>query len=127
MPARLIINADDFGLTRGINRSIIELHQAGVLTSATLMATGPAFEHAVAVARANPALGIGCHIVFTDGTPASPPDKIPTLIGPDRRNFRPSLISFLRALLLGQIREEDIVDIKPLLLRTFIVSSFTID
>jgi len=109
MPASLIINADDFGLTPGINRSIIELHQAGVLTSATLMATGPAFEHAVAVARANPALGIGCHIVFTDGTPASPPEKIPTLIGPDRRNFRPSLISFLRALLLGQIREEDIV------------------
>jgi len=109
MPARLIINADDFGLTRGINRSIIELHQAGVLTSATLMATGPAFEHAVAVARANPALGIGCHLVFTDGTPASPPEKIPTLIGPDRKNFRVSLISFLRALLLGQIREEDIV------------------
>jgi predicted glycoside hydrolase/deacetylase ChbG (UPF0249 family) len=108
MPASLIINADDFGLTPGINRSIIELHQAGVLTSATLMATGPAFEHAVAVARANPALGIGCHIVFTDGTPASPPEKIPTLIGPDRKNFRPSLISFLRALLLGQIREEDI-------------------
>jgi chitin disaccharide deacetylase len=109
MPASLIINADDFGLTPGINRSIIELHQAGVLTSATLMATGPAFEHAVAVARANPTLGIGCHIVFTDGTPASPPEKIPTLIGPDRKNFRPSLISFLRALLLGQIREEDIM------------------
>jgi predicted glycoside hydrolase/deacetylase ChbG (UPF0249 family) len=109
MPASLIINADDFGLTPGINRSIIELHQAGVLTSATLMATGPAFEHAVAVARANPALGIGCHLVFTDGTPASPPEKIPTLIGSDRKNFRPSLISFLRALLLGQIREEDIV------------------
>jgi predicted glycoside hydrolase/deacetylase ChbG (UPF0249 family) len=109
MPASLIINADDFGLTPGINRSIIELHQAGVLTSATLMATGPAFEHAVAVARANPTLGIGCHIVFTDGTPASPPEKIPTLIGPDRKNFRPSLISFLRALLLRQIREEDIV------------------
>jgi predicted glycoside hydrolase/deacetylase ChbG (UPF0249 family) len=72
------------------------------------MATGPAFEHAVAVARANPTLGIGCHIIFTDGTPASPPEKIPTLIGPDRKNFRPSLISFLRALLLGQIREEDI-------------------
>ncbi|WP_035355529.1 ChbG/HpnK family deacetylase [Edaphobacter aggregans] len=109
MAPRLIINADDFGLTPGINRSIIELHQAGVLTSATLMATGPAFDHAVALAHANPTLGIGCHLVFTDGTPASPPERIPTLIGPDRKTFRPSLVSFLRALLIGQIREEDIV------------------
>jgi chitin disaccharide deacetylase len=108
MPPSLIINADDFGLTHGINRSIIELHHAGVLTSATLMATGPAFDDAVALAHANHTLGIGCHIVFTDGTPASPPEKIPTLIGPDRKNFRPSLISFARALLLGQVREEDI-------------------
>jgi predicted glycoside hydrolase/deacetylase ChbG (UPF0249 family) len=108
MPSRLIINADDFGLTPGINRSILELHQAGVLTSATLMATGPAFDDAIAIASRNPALGVGCHIVLTDGIPASPPETIPTLIGPDRKNFRPSLISFIRALMLGQIREEDI-------------------
>lgn len=108
MPANLIINADDFGLTSGINRSILELHRAGVLTSATLMATGPAFDDAVAIARANPTLGIGCHIVFTDGTPASPPEEIPTLIGPDRKTFRPSLIAFLRALLTNRIREEEI-------------------
>jgi predicted glycoside hydrolase/deacetylase ChbG (UPF0249 family) len=108
MPASLIINADDFGLTPGINRSIIELHRAGVLTSATLMATGPAFEHAVTLARSTPTLGVGCHIVLTDGTPASPPGTIPTLIGPDGRSFRPSLIDFLRALLANRIREEEI-------------------
>jgi predicted glycoside hydrolase/deacetylase ChbG (UPF0249 family) len=108
MPASLIINADDFGLTRGVNRSIIELHQAGVLTSATLMATGDAFEDAVALAKANPALGVGCHIILTDGIPASAPAEIPTLLGPDRRSFRPSLISFVQALLRGQIREEEI-------------------
>jgi len=60
MAPRLIINADDFGLTPGVNRAIAELHQAKALTSATLMATGPAFEDAVAIARANPALGVGC-------------------------------------------------------------------
>jgi predicted glycoside hydrolase/deacetylase ChbG (UPF0249 family) len=107
--ARLIINADDFGLTPGVNRAIAELHQAGVLTSATLMATGPAFDDAVAVAHANPTLGVGCHIVLTDGIPVLPPERIPTLIGPDRKTFRPSLVDFLRALLLGNIREEDIV------------------
>jgi len=108
MAARLIINADDFGLTPGVNRAIAELHQAGVLTSATLMATGPAFDDAVAVARANPTLGVGCHIALTDGVPVSPPEEIPTLIGPDGKTFRPSLIDFLQALLRGNISEEEI-------------------
>jgi len=109
MPPRLIINADDFGLTPGINRSILELHRAGVLTSATLMATGRAFDDAVTIADANPTLGIGCHIVLTDGTPASDPASIPSLLGPDRKTFRPSLLDFVRALLRGQIREDEIV------------------
>ncbi len=108
MPARLIINADDFGLTPGINRSILELHRAGVLTSATLMATGPAFDEAVAIASSTPTLGVGCHVVLTDGVPASRPETIPSLLGPDGKTFRPSLLSFVQALLRGQIRESDI-------------------
>lgn len=108
MPARLILNADDFGLTPGINRAIGELNSAGTLTSATLMANGPAFDDAVAVARAHPALGVGCHIVLTDGVPVSPPGAIPTLIGPDGKSFRPKLTHFLRALFLGRIRADDI-------------------
>ena len=108
MPRRLIINADDFGLTPGVNRAIAELHQAKALTSATLMATGAAFEDAVAIALVNPTLGVGCHIVLTDGTPASSPKSIPTLVGPDGKNFRPSLIDFIQALLRGAIREDDI-------------------
>jgi len=108
MPPRLIINADDFGLTPGINRAILELHQAGVLTSATLMANGPAFDDAAAIAHANPTLGIGCHVVLTDGDPVSPPDTIPTLLAPKTRHLRPSLIGFLRALLLNRITEADI-------------------
>ena len=108
MAPRLIINADDFGLTPGVNRAIAELHQARSLTSTTLMATGPAFEDAVAVAHANPTLGVGCHIVLTDGVPVSPPESIPTLIGPDHKTFRPSLIDFVQSLLRGKIREDDI-------------------
>ena len=108
MAPRLIINADDFGLTPGVNRAIAELHQAGALTSTTLMATGPAFDDAVAVAHANPTLGVGCHIVLTDGTPVSPPQTIPTLLGPDGKNFRPSLIDFIQALLRGKISKEEI-------------------
>ena len=108
MPPRLIINADDFGLTPGVNRAIAELHHANVLTSATLMATGVAFDEAAAIARANPTLGIGCHIVLTDGIPASPPQTIPTLLGPDGKTFRSSLVDFIQALLRGNINEEDI-------------------
>ena len=105
---RLIVNADDFGLTQGVNRAIEQLHQAGVLTSATLMASGTAFDDAVSVARRNPALGVGCHVVLTDGVPVSPPESIPTLLGLDRRNFRASLPDFVQALIRGKIREEEI-------------------
>ncbi|WP_213806423.1 ChbG/HpnK family deacetylase [Granulicella sp. dw_53] len=108
MPPRLILNADDFGLTPGVNRAIAELHQAGVLTSATLMATGPAFDDAVAIAHANPTLGVGCHITLVDGTPVAHPQSIPTLIGSDGKTLRPSLIDFTQALLRGDIHEDDI-------------------
>jgi predicted glycoside hydrolase/deacetylase ChbG (UPF0249 family) len=108
MAPRLIINADDFGLTPGINRAIAELHQAGVLTSTTLMATGPAFEDAAAIAHGNPTLGVGCHIVLTDGAPVLPPQSIPTLLGPNGKTFRPSFVDFIQALLRGKIREDEI-------------------
>jgi predicted glycoside hydrolase/deacetylase ChbG (UPF0249 family) len=114
MAARLILNADDFGLTLGINRAIRELHQAGVLTSATLMASAAvpnqdrAFDDAVAIAHANPKLGVGCHIVLTDGIPVSNPDSIPTLLGPDGKHFRASLGEFVLALLRGRIKESEI-------------------
>jgi chitin disaccharide deacetylase len=108
MATRLIINADDFGLTTGVNRAIAELHQAKVLTSATLMATGTAFDDAVAIAHANPTLGVGCHVVLTDGVPVSHPESIPSLLGADGKTFRPSLIDFVQALLRGIIRENDI-------------------
>ena len=108
MPPRLILNADDFGLTPGINRAIAELHSAGALTSATLMANGPAFDDAIRIARAQPTLAIGCHIALTDGVPLSPPQTIPTLLGPDRRSFRASLTDFFAAVLFGKVSAADI-------------------
>jgi len=108
MQVRLIINADDFGLTPGVNRAIAELHDAGAVTSATLMATGPAFDNAVALALERPALGIGCHIVLVDGRPVSDPASIPTLLGPDRRTFRNSLGDFALGVLRGAIRQDEV-------------------
>lgn len=108
MTVRLIINADDFGLTPGVNRAIAELHDAGAVTSATMMATGPAFDDAVALALARPSLGIGCHIVLVDGMPVSDPSTIPTLLGRDRRSFRNSLGDFALGVLRGAIRQDEI-------------------
>jgi len=77
---RLIVNADDLGLTAGVNRAIAETHANGVVTSATLMACGVAFADAVGMARAAKNLAVGCHVVLVDGGPVSEAASIPSLI-----------------------------------------------
>ena len=106
--SRLILNADDFGLTPGVNRAVAELHRAHALTSATLMANGAAYEDAVEIARATPALGVGCHVVLVDGTPVCDPRDVPTLLDADGRRFRASPADLVGALLRGAVREEEI-------------------
>jgi hopanoid biosynthesis associated protein HpnK len=106
--SRLIVNADDFGLTSGVNRAIVELHQAGVLTSTTLMANAAATDQAIALALANPALGVGCHIVLVDGEPVLPANQVPTLIDPQTQRFPPALTTLLKRLFAGRIRAEEI-------------------
>ncbi|MGO8932779.1 MAG: ChbG/HpnK family deacetylase [Terracidiphilus sp.] len=104
----LIVNADDFGLTSGVNRAIIELHSTGVLTSTSLMARASATEEAIELARSAPALGVGSHIVLVDGEPVLPPDQIPTLVDSRTGCFPSSLNTFLARLFTGRIRAEEI-------------------
>lgn len=66
---KLIVNADDFGLSRGVNFGIIDAMRYGIVRSATLMASGPAFDHAVELGKSNEALGIGIHLILTWGYP----------------------------------------------------------
>jgi hopanoid biosynthesis associated protein HpnK len=106
---RLILNADDFGLTAGVNRAVAELHRAGMLTSATLMARGAATEEAIEIARSMPALGVGCHVVLVDGEPVLAPRRdIPNLADPVSGRFRSSLGGFLERLLTGRIPSSEI-------------------
>ncbi len=98
------MNADDFGLTPGVNRAIVELNERGALTSATLMARARATEAAVELARTRPSLGVGCHVVLVDGEPMLPPAELPTLAGGPTARFAPSLGKFLRRLLAGLVR-----------------------
>jgi chitin disaccharide deacetylase len=106
---RLIINADDFGLAPGVNRAIVELEEAGALTSATLMATAPYFSPAVHMAFQQPRLALGCHVVLVDGSPCLPPNEVPSLLDPKTRSgFRPSAGSLMAAVLRGSVREREI-------------------
>ena len=105
---RLIVNADDFGLTNGVNRAVADLQCGGVLTSTTLMARAGATDAAIVLARATPALGVGCHVVLVDGEPVLPADEIRSLIDPRTGAFRVSLVAFLLRLLTGRIRSEEI-------------------
>ncbi|WP_419806289.1 ChbG/HpnK family deacetylase [Terriglobus sp.] len=106
-PIRLIVNADDFGMTMGVNRAVAELHDAGALTSTTLMAGGAAFDNAVRIARERPALGVGCHVVLVDGTPTSQASNGSSLLA---RNgtFTSSMADFTLAVAARYTRPEHI-------------------
>jgi hopanoid biosynthesis associated protein HpnK len=79
----LIINADDFGLSPGANRAVVRAWQEGILTSASLMVGGRAFEEAVSLARENPGLQVGLHLTLVQGRAALAPEEIPGLTDPD--------------------------------------------
>jgi chitin disaccharide deacetylase len=107
---RLILNADDFGITHGVNQSILELNRAGALTSATLMAMSAHFSAAAAATMSGAGhggLGVGCHVVLVDGTPALPAAEIPALANGSGL-FRPTLGAFVFDLLRGSIPEAEI-------------------
>ena len=109
---KLIVNADDFGLTAGVNRAIIETHTGGVVSAATLMANGAAFDDAVTAARSAPNLSVGCHVVLVDGTPVSPPDAVDTLLAirsaePDK--FYSSLSAFAARAMFGGFDRDQLV------------------
>ena len=102
------MNADDFGLAPGVNRAILELHAAEVLTSATLMAQAPATEEAVKMALAMPTLGVGCHVVLVDGNPVSDKRAIPSLVDRVTGLFYPTLGSFLKRHFTARIRSAEV-------------------
>ncbi len=106
--SQLIVNADDFGLTSGINRGILELHQAGLLTSTTLMARAEATAEAIKIACSTRSLGVGCHVVLVDGDSVLPAVEIPSLIDSATGRFYATLGGFLPRLFSGRIRAAEI-------------------
>lgn len=106
MLRRLIINADDFGFTSGVNRAIAEAHARGVVTSSTLMAKGQAFAEASQLASNLATLSVGCHVVLIDGEPVLTAEKLPTLTRNSR--FRDGLKTFAARAISGLIDPEEV-------------------
>lgn len=104
---QLILNADDFGMTRGVNEGIIRAHREGVLTSTSLMAGGAAFEDAVERANQNPGLGVGCHLVLVGGQAVAKRTEIPSLAD-DAGRLPATLPGFVARVTSGMIRMEEI-------------------
>jgi hopanoid biosynthesis associated protein HpnK len=110
-----VLTGDDFGFSRGVNRAMIEAHERGVLTSASLMVTGDAWEEAADLARSHPRLGVGLHLVVVSGRAVVPPSEIPHLVddagrfasSPTRAGlayqFRPAARSELRREIRAQL------------------------
>ena len=108
---RLIINADDFGLTSGVNRAILEAHGHGVVTSTTLMANAAAFPDAVRLAQSAPRLGVGCHVVLVDGAPVLSAERVSSLLeraGEDGARFHEGLGNFALRALCGRLQPDQI-------------------
>jgi predicted glycoside hydrolase/deacetylase ChbG (UPF0249 family) len=90
---QLVVNADDFGFTPDVNQGIVEAHRQGILTAATMMANGAAFDDAVQLARETPSLDLGCHLVLIGGRSLVTGKPFPLTVK-----------QLLSALLLRQIR-----------------------
>ena len=107
---RLIVNADDFGLTSGVNRGIIQAHEHGIVSSATLMACGAKFQEAVAMASRNPQLSIGCHVLLVDASPVLDSQQVSTLVTSNSSvpRFRDSLINFASYAITRRLDEHQI-------------------
>jgi predicted glycoside hydrolase/deacetylase ChbG (UPF0249 family) len=104
---QLVVNADDLGLTVGVNNGIFDAHDRGILTSASVFANAPATPNAIRRARVRPSLGVGVHLALVDGTPMLPPSRVPSLVEDDGR-FHPSWKPLIVACLRGRVALDEV-------------------
>jgi predicted glycoside hydrolase/deacetylase ChbG (UPF0249 family) len=104
---KLIVNADDFGISEAVNRGIVEAHVRGIVTSTSIMATAPKFEHAVELARQRPSLAVGVHLVLTEQRPLIGAAAAASLVRPDG-TFEPHLKQLLKKRLRGLVAMSEV-------------------
>ncbi|MBK5940705.1 carbohydrate deacetylase [Halochromatium roseum] len=104
---RLIVHADDLGLSESVNAGILEAHQDGLVTASSIMANGTAFDDAVRCCRATPSLDLGIHLTLTEERPLCDPADIPSLVDDDGRLHRHA-VDFTRRYLSGRIASAEV-------------------
>jgi hopanoid biosynthesis associated protein HpnK len=104
---KVIINADDFGLSKGVNEGIVLAHRKGILTSTSLMANMPGFAQAVELAKQNEELGVGLHLNIVRGQPLSPANRVGSLINKEKKFFSNVFIIW-RKLWTKKIKKQEI-------------------
>jgi len=102
----LIVNADDFGWTEGVNEGIIDAHRQGIVTSATLLAGGRATQDAARLAIATPSLGIGVHLAYQLGAVLVDPRRLPKIFRTDGSPRFNTLGLWLRVTIDKQARRQ---------------------
>lgn len=98
---KLIVHADDFGLTHSINKGIVDAHQNGILTSTSIMSNGSAFDEAIELALAVPTLDIGVHLTLVEESPLVSPAKIPSIV-----NNRGKLLTNAKEVYLRYLKKQ---------------------
>ncbi|HVN86527.1 MAG TPA: hopanoid biosynthesis-associated protein HpnK [Candidatus Binatia bacterium] len=118
-PKRVIVSADDFGMSPGINEAVLRAHTDGVLTDTSLMVNGAAADEAIALARAAPRLSVGLHLVLAQGRATLPPREIPDLVDGDGffrdQEIRAALGYFFTPGVRAQVRREIAAQIEKFL------------
>ena len=107
MSCRLIVHADDFGISEQVNNGICLAHQEGILTSTSIMASGVAFEHGVNLLKQNPSLEVGIHLTLIEELPLLPKQLIPSLVGKNGLFFDHAT-TFIKRYLTGRIRLSEV-------------------
>jgi predicted glycoside hydrolase/deacetylase ChbG (UPF0249 family) len=98
---KLVVTADDFGLSPSVDRGILEAFDRGIVRSTALLVNFPDVRNSVARLRLEPGLEVGIHLNLTAGPPVLPPERVPTLVRPDG-NFH-SFTTFFARVALSQI------------------------
>ena len=104
---QLVVTADDFGLSKGVTDGILEAHRNGIVTRASIMAAGSAFDYAVEQSRLHPRLGLGLHVTLVEEVAVSDPKQIPTLVDSEGR-LPSSYSALISGVMLGRIRLAEI-------------------
>ena len=106
---RLVVNADDFGLSPAISRGILRAHREGAVTSTSLLGNVADLDGARALLAEAPGLGVGVHLALTGGAPVAPADQVPSLLAaPGSGTFRARGHDFITAWARGRVAPEHV-------------------